>query len=294
MIPFEQLSISRNNYDENNFIAWLGKLFDQDIVSNLIQLYHIGTSDLWDGATVFWQIDMSGGIRSGKIMLYNPETGRRVKEPHSHIMWMHKKLKIDDYNLRQCLFGEHLLNLNPGKPVGIVESEKTAIIASAYLPDLVWVATGGKEGLSDDKCRSLAGRDVILYPDLSKDGKTYQKWFKKALELNVLIPGSRFTVSDLIEQYANADSKQEGFDLADYLIQYHLQYVIENDNPMQIDNGSQNISEKITEVEKDCDFSVKSEATDTNFFSQSILPSIESGCQLEAFPNDRTLDYLDL
>jgi len=56
-------------------------------------------------------------------MLYSPTTGKRVKEPFNHITWVHKALKQPDFNLKQCLFGEHLLQ-DKTKPVAIVESEK--------------------------------------------------------------------------------------------------------------------------------------------------------------------------
>lgn len=51
----------------------------------VFHLYHVGTSAKWGGATVFWQIDANEQVRSGKIILYNSETGHRVKEPHSYV-----------------------------------------------------------------------------------------------------------------------------------------------------------------------------------------------------------------
>ncbi|MGZ7117701.1 MAG: hypothetical protein ACXVHS_09700 [Methanobacterium sp.] len=30
-------------------------------------------------------MDISGGIRAGKIMLYNVTSGKRVKQPYNHI-----------------------------------------------------------------------------------------------------------------------------------------------------------------------------------------------------------------
>ena len=44
-----------------------------------------------------------------------------------------------DFNMVQCLFGEHLLRLHPDKKVAVVESEKTAVICSALMPEYVWV-----------------------------------------------------------------------------------------------------------------------------------------------------------
>ena len=42
-------------------------------------------------------------------MLYDPTTGKRVKEPFNHISWVHKVIKQPEFELKQCLFGEHLL-----------------------------------------------------------------------------------------------------------------------------------------------------------------------------------------
>lgn len=95
----------------------------------------VGTSKYWEGATVFWQMDYQNRVRTGKIMLYNPATGKRIKEPYNHVTWVHSILHKEDYNLKQCFFGEHLLPEDKSRPVALVESEKTAIIASYYLPN---------------------------------------------------------------------------------------------------------------------------------------------------------------
>ena len=67
-------------------------------------------------------------------MLYDSTTGHRTKEPRSYVSWVHTELNLVDYNLKQCLFGEHLLSDNPAKPIAIVESEKSALIATHYTP----------------------------------------------------------------------------------------------------------------------------------------------------------------
>ena len=99
--------------------------------------FYIGTSKRWPGATIFWQIDLAGRIRTGKIMLYNPQSGKRVKTPYNHIDWVHKQLKQGHF--APCLFGLHQLRGAPkDQVVGLVESEKTAVIASGYLPAWLW------------------------------------------------------------------------------------------------------------------------------------------------------------
>lgn len=100
-----------------------------------------------NGATVFWQIDIHGNVRAGKIMGYDFETGHRIKEPFNQVSWVHSVKKLPYFHMKQCLFGEHLLSGNSTgqstKTIAIVESEKTALIAALFIPDFIWLATGG-------------------------------------------------------------------------------------------------------------------------------------------------------
>lgn len=209
------LKASLKGYESNNLILFLIKLFGNKITSQLISKYFIGSSKQWPGATVFWQVDTSGIIRGGKIMLYDPEFGKRVKKPFNHITWVHVVQNLTEYKLNQCFFGEHLLKDN-SNPVAIVESEKTAIIASVYFPQFIWLAVGGKEGLNVEKCQILKGRKVVLFPDLG----CFDKWDKIAKELSHI---ADFLVSDLLEKNASVEERQGGFDLADYLIKYNYE-----------------------------------------------------------------------
>ena len=219
LIPFNAFNGSLANYAENNFLNYLIELFGIDITNSLISKYYIGTSKHWQGATVFWQIDIENNIRTGKIMLYSPTTGKRIKEPFNHIHWVHKALKLPEYNLKQCFFGEHLLN-DTTKPVAIVESEKTAIIASVYHPQFIWVAVGSLQNLSAERCKVLKGRKVCLFPDL----KAFDKWNSKAKELSHI---AKFYVSDMLERMATAEDKNQAFDIVDYLIKFDVNEFID-------------------------------------------------------------------
>ncbi len=217
-IPFEIFKGSLQRHEHNNFVNYLKSLFGEEITNGLIERYFIGTSKKWEGGTVFWQIDTTGKIRTGKIMLYSTDTGKRVKEPYNHFTWAHKVLKQPEYVLQQCLFGSHLLKNNL-KPCAIVESEKTAIIASVYLPQFTWLATGGISNLKEDTCDVLSGKVVTLFPDL----KAFDKWSTKAQEMTHI---TTFVVSDLLESGATEAQWNEGWDLVDYLIQYdHKSFV---------------------------------------------------------------------
>ena len=211
-IPVEVFKASLKAHETNHFVQFLINLYGVEVASQLVSRYFIATSKHWNGATVFWQIDIQGKVRTGKIMLYSPTTGKRVKNLELPVYWVHKALKQPEFELRQCLFGEHLL-IDKTKPVAIVESEKTAVIASVYLPQFVWVAVGSLTNLNAEKCSILKGRTVTLFPDLNG----FEKWNNKAKELSHL---ANFTVSDLLERKATEAEKKQGFDLADYLIKY--------------------------------------------------------------------------
>jgi hypothetical protein len=212
-VPDQILKASLKGYESNHFVTYLINLFGIEISERLISQYFIASSNKrWSGATVFWQIDAKNKIRTGKIMPYSPTTGKRVKQPNDLVDWVHKALKLPEFELKQCLFGEHLLSDNT-KPVALVESEKSAVIASVYLPEFTWLAVGGLSHLNAEKCAVLKGRTVTLFPDLNG----FDKWSEKAQELSHL---ATFIVSDLLERKATEEEKSNGLDLADYLIRF--------------------------------------------------------------------------
>jgi len=88
----EKFKASLKAYESNHFVSYLIDLFGLEATSALVGKYFIGTSKHWDGASVFWQIDAKGKVRTGKIMLYSPTTGKRVKEPSNYITWIHTRL----------------------------------------------------------------------------------------------------------------------------------------------------------------------------------------------------------
>ncbi len=225
-ISVEVFKASLKGHETNHFVKFLIDLCGVELAGQLVSRYFIATSKYWPGATVFWQIDTQGKIRTGKIMLYNPTTGKRVKNLELPVYWVHKALKQPEFELRQCLFGEHLL-IDKTKPVAIVESEKTAVIASIYLPQFIWVAVGSLTNLNADKCSILKGRTITLFPDLNG----FEKWSSKAKELSHL---AIFTVSNLLERKATETEREQGFDLADYLLNYNYRAFAINETKIHV------------------------------------------------------------
>lgn len=209
-IPDRFLKSSQKAYPKNNFAIYLDAQVGEQKRKEVFSQYHIGTSKYWAGATVFWQVDNKGKIRTGKVMLYDKHTGKRIPK---HVTWAHKFINDPHFRVGQCLFGEHLLNQFPQKPVAIVESEKSAIIASIFYPQYVWLACGGITQLSITKCLPLKDREIILLPDTD----AFQYWKENALRLEEGLK-QRILVSDVLEAIATDDEREAGWDIADYLI----------------------------------------------------------------------------
>ena len=207
---------------KNNFIEYLLRIFDEEIVIRITERFRIGTSKYRNGATIFWQIDEKQNIRSGKIIQYDSITGKRSK----NITWVHSVLKIPNYNLKQCLFGLHQLKNYPDHIIGIVESEKTAVIMTGYsmkeniLNNYIWMATGSLNMLKEDMLISLKNSKIVLYPDLgiNKNSSPYEIWSDKCRFFKK--NGYNITISSLLEGTANENEKYQGFDLADFIVNY--------------------------------------------------------------------------
>jgi hypothetical protein len=228
-LPYELMSKSVSLHRECCFYTLLEKLFKQEIAEHLCNRYFIGKSK--NGFTIFWRVDSLGRVTQGNMMHY--VNGRRDKETilHSYVDKESKVVECNtafkiaksvlrkkDPNIVECFFGEHLLSYteNKTKPIAIVESEKTAVVASVYFPEFIWLATGGKHGIKMTErsvCNVLTGRRCILFPDLN----AYDSWKGKA-ELMSSITGSKIGVSDLLEKNSNDEDKKKGLDIVDYLL----------------------------------------------------------------------------
>ncbi|WP_147625523.1 DUF6371 domain-containing protein [Gabonibacter massiliensis] len=188
-------------------------------LKRLVDTYRLQSASY--GRIVFPQIDVSGNYRTAKIMAYNPANGHRIKDRPGSFNWLHRTLVSQgklptDFQLRQCLFGEHLLPSHPLKPVGIVESEKTALVCALTYPKLLWLATGGKYNFTPDRFIPLAGRIINAIPDAG----SYRFWAVKAKAITRLVRCQLY-VSDCVERVATPEQHQAGIDIADLVLAGH-------------------------------------------------------------------------
>ena len=103
----------------------------------------------------------------------------------------------------------------------LVESEKTCLIASHFMPDFLWLATGGKNGcFNEDAMQVLRRRDVILMPDLGAIGK----WIEKSKILEPICKS--VTISDVLDQMATDEQREAGLDISDFLLMQETKQMV--------------------------------------------------------------------
>ena len=207
--PLPSDLVIRSHSPRSTFWQWFaGDLADRlgispEQVQRVYEDYRIGATR-W-GNVIFWQIDRQGLVHGGHIMQYRPDGHRGGYQGWTHALLIEKKLLPLDWQIHQCLFGEHLLPQRPDAYVCVVESEKTALIMAAHQPQYLWLATAGSGGLNAEKLACLRGRRFTLFPDSG----CLEKW-QKVMKGTT---GLQNTISDRLEQYpANTD-------LADLLLE---------------------------------------------------------------------------
>ena len=188
----------------DNLVAWIRTGIKWDTVQRsriekVLNSYCVGHGK--NGHTIFWQLDESGKVRTGKMMKYRAD-GHRDKEAIWNFDFIHSTLsrkrnesdpwpfpKLFDPDKQEpqlTFFGMHLLDkFGKNATVNIVESEKTAILmAIAYGNHAaqVWMACGGLEMITRERLKPIIdrGRRIVLFPD--RDG--IEKWRIKAEQMH--------------------------------------------------------------------------------------------------------------
>ena len=206
--PIDMQYVTRSHSPQSTFWQWF--------VNHLAQRLNLPAEDVrrvYDdylpGAThqsdvIFWQIDQQGRVHGGHIMQYHADGHRGGYQGWTHVPLIRQGVLPLNWQLYQCLYGQHLLARYPDRHVCLVESEKTALIMAAHQPQHLWLATAGSGGLSAERLLCLRGRRVTLFPDSG----CYQKWARQMQ----LTTGILYNISPRLECY------QPNTDLADLVL----------------------------------------------------------------------------
>lgn len=140
----------------------------------------------WRNFTGFPKVDYSQKIRSIKCFQYDKNIkttfytikneGKKDKKV-KNINWLHT-LKPELYDSKKtqfvdCFFGEHLIFTADYKYIGVVESEKTAIVSNYFFgKDWIFLATSSKSNIKKLTLKGINDKKVVLFPDA--DG--LQQW----------------------------------------------------------------------------------------------------------------------
>jgi len=286
-------TLNPESYEKNVFIQNLLQgvkyPFAVDEVTKVVQLYRLGTvaNGYRTGAITFPYIDINGNIRAVQVKQFdeaNHTTGTDflhsiIEKHHTRNntplpewlqAYIHQEKRVS------CLFGEHLLSKYPQNPVALVEAPKTAVYGTLYFgaPEtpngLIWLAVYNKSSFSFDKLKALKGRFVYVFPDLSKDRQTFNEWQSKAKDFESRLSGTRFIFSDLLEQLAPDRDKENGNDLADYLIKQDWQ-LFRKKNVKNLTESTEHQSSEESE---------ESEALKTIFFESNEPQYLEQNKKL--------------
>ncbi|MBT7350621.1 hypothetical protein HN803_07630 [candidate division WWE3 bacterium] len=182
----------------SNFHVFCRKL---GISNDHLVKWGVGTDN---GKTVFFFINHKKEIVNKKVGRYHKD-GKRDKEFGFYSMRQPPK----KYKYQLCLYGEHLID---GLDIAIVESEKTAILASWVYPNYSWVACSSANGLSDgsngsaDRISILKDRKVIWVCDADKAGRSNSS-------INNLV---RYNINHVIMDFFIM--RTDGYDIGDSIV----------------------------------------------------------------------------
>lgn len=210
----EEVKRRETDTEKTALFNFLCRLFPVDEVRRVFRLYRVGATKEFSTAvpalaSAFPYLNAGGQCVDIHLMPYEADGHRRKSGYNQN--WLLAKRKQSDRRAVWPLFGEHLLNLNPSAPVGIVESEKTALIAAICAPGYVWTATGSLSNLNARRCAALDGRECYVFPDA--DG--LERWREKATALHA----SGFSVY-FCGEYITAHAQAPKDDLGDILCRY--------------------------------------------------------------------------
>lgn len=175
--------------------------------------------------TVFVHETTGGQVVNAKWVQYGAD-GNRIKSTDDTGM--------DSFSLKQptdrtgglelkryelCLYGEHLLDPAKKRPVFLIESEKSAVIAAWFYREYDFVAVGSANGLTDKKISALTGRRCYWLSDadgneIKLDPKTKKEKLSEGGRKNSSIRKLqayeiRHAVLDLFPE------RKDGYDIAD-------------------------------------------------------------------------------
>ena len=154
-------------YERTTLFTYLSRYFATDAICRVFSRYGLLADLEYEqdglyGIAFPFQDDKTRQLLS---MQYDPATGRQTGEQPIG----QRLMKGYDLQHAPALFGMHLLQEYPGKPVGILRDLRDILIMTLADDTRLWLATGNSNrngySLTDPAImKALRGRSVTLYP----------------------------------------------------------------------------------------------------------------------------------
>lgn len=163
-----------------------------------------------------------GKTHSGKTMFWMIDDMMQPLDAHIGDTWISKLLKkreplLEYWPVEHCLFGEHLVSGARDYPVGIVESEASAVILSEIFPESIWLAYVYTANLTPQLMQPLQGRNVTIYPRTDPTMSNYVFFLdytmlvRKHYDINLRIDST-------LEYNATKEQKEQCIDIVDFIL----------------------------------------------------------------------------
>ena len=254
-IPREAFNTTLGGYNDCAFFTYLSKRGVPDnLLEEIISMYLLGTiqSGYLRGALAIPYINEDDQVAFVQVKQFD-ENNKTIKTSALHSLLNRELCNqwVDEYEKNElkvsCFFGAHLLKKYPKNPIALVEAPKTAIYGSCYFgvpkndKGLLWLAVYNKSSLTEDKFKVLKGRNIVVFPDLSANGGTFNEWKIKVEQFAQKLPKTKVVVNDFLELYAPNELRQSGGDFADFLCQFSWQ---------EYQNGGKSVESVENDTEK--------------------------------------------
>lgn len=153
----------------DNFSTGLRTIFkNADVVLKKYGVISGSQGAKYKDYTGFPYIQQDGQIRSVKMMMYKDDLHRLKDDTGKGVInWLHYFYGYDKNKQKfdACWFGEQLINANDYDYIGVVESEKTCIIATCCTSNILWLACGSIGNKKQIVGKGLANKKVVFFPD---------------------------------------------------------------------------------------------------------------------------------
>lgn len=184
------------------------------------------------GKTIYWMIDDLGRCLDGHIcgpvgerLLSSSKDGEpdgaSTFDPEVWVSSLIKRRYHDLIHLipptTHCFFGLHQVSQGDSMPIGIVESERSAVILSEVQPKLIWLAYVYAANCTIEQFAPLQGYKVTLYPRTDPCQEIYVSFLELADQIRRVYRDIDITVSSFLEDHASESQKSHHIDLVDFL-----------------------------------------------------------------------------